>query len=54
VSALEISDVIQAADKLTARSGPKYVMNYLLRQGVDIMKVRQIVEALGALRDVRQ
>jgi hypothetical protein len=51
---LEKSDVLQAADKLSARSRPKHVMDYLLRQGADLMKVRRVVEALRALRDVRQ
>jgi hypothetical protein len=51
---LETSDVIQAADKLAARGSPKHVMGNLLQQGADLLKVRRVVEALRALRDVRQ
>ena len=51
---LEKTDVMQAADTLSARGRPQQAMDFLLRQGADLMKVRRLVEALSALRDVRQ
>src|SRR5436190_7378152 len=47
------ADVLAAADKLTADTGTAPVMDDLLRQGADLMTVRQVVEALRALRDAR-
>ena len=48
---LEITDVVHAADKLTARIMAAYVIDDLLRPGIDPMNVRRVVEALGALHD---
>jgi hypothetical protein len=50
---LKTRDVVQAADKLTARIGATYVVDHLLRQGADLMQVRRVVETLGALREAR-
>jgi hypothetical protein len=51
---LDTSDVMQAADMLTARLGATHVIDRLLRLGVDLLEARQVVEALGALRDAPQ
>jgi hypothetical protein len=51
---LDTTDVMHAADQLTSSSKPKYAMDHLLRQGADLMRVRRVVEALCALRDVRE
>jgi hypothetical protein len=48
---LETTDVVRAADKLTAHIRPTFVIDDLLQQGLDLMKARQVVEALSALRD---
>src|SRR5690349_4589969 len=45
--------LLAAADKLMADTGMAQVMDDLLRQGADLMTVRQVVEALRALRDAR-
>ena len=50
---LRTSDVVQAANALTAYSAPTHVMRKLLEQGADLKQVRMVVEALGALRDLR-
>jgi hypothetical protein len=47
------ADVLAAADKLMADTGTAPVIDDLLRQGGDLMTVRQVVEALRALRDAR-
>ena len=52
---LDPADVLQAADELTARTGAAaHVIDQLLRQGVDLLKSRLVVEALRALRDARE
>jgi uncharacterized protein (DUF2342 family) len=51
---LDTTDVRQAADTLTTRSKPKYAMDHLLLQGAHLMRVPRVVEALCALRDVRE
>jgi hypothetical protein len=50
---LRTSDVVQAANALTVHSPPTHVMRHLLDRGADLKKVRMVVEALGALRDLR-
>ena len=50
---LEPTDVVQAADKLTLRAGRPLVVDSLLRRNIDLLKARRIVEALGALHDLR-
>jgi hypothetical protein len=50
---LRTRDVVQAAKDLTADAAPTHVVRDLLERGADLMKVRQVVEALGALRDLR-
>ena len=49
---LKTADVVQAADSLAAHAEPTRVIGHLLRHGADLMKVRGLVEALRALRDV--
>jgi hypothetical protein len=44
-------DVFQAADELTANTKASDVIRHLLPRGADLMQVRQVVEALRALRD---
>jgi hypothetical protein len=51
---LQPTNVAKAADKLTAGTEKRYVLNDLLRQGVDLMNARRVIEALRALRDARQ
>ena len=48
---LRARDVVQAADDLTASSDLTH--RRLLKRGADLMKVRMVVEALSALRDLR-
>ena len=50
---LRARDVVQAANDLTAFSDPTHVICRLLKRGADLMKVRMVVEALSALRDLR-
>ena len=50
---LRTRDVVQAANDLTAYAAPTHVMRHLLNRGADLTKVRLVVEALGALRDLR-
>jgi len=50
---LRAQDVVRAANDLTARSAPAPVIRHLLTRGADLKKVRILVEALGALRDLR-
>jgi hypothetical protein len=50
---LETTDVEQAADKLTQCAGQPLVVDGLLRRNVDLLKARQVVEALRALRELR-
>jgi hypothetical protein len=47
---LHTDDVLLAADSLTASRRPARVLDELLRQGIDLMRGRQLVEALRALR----
>jgi hypothetical protein len=49
---LRAQDVVQAANDLSARSAPTPVIRHLLKRGADLKKVRMVVEALGALRDL--
>ena len=49
---LSTMDVRYAADTLTARKGQRRRSTILLRQGSDLMTARQVIETLGALRDV--
>jgi len=49
---LRKKDVFQAADELTANTEPINVIRHLLPRGADLMQVRNVVEALCALRDV--
>jgi hypothetical protein len=49
---LRTQDVVQAANELTLHPAPTHVIRRLLEQGADLMKVRMLVEALGALRDL--
>ncbi len=46
-------DVVQAANELTSHAAPTRIIHNLLDHGADLMKVRIVVEALGALRDLR-
>jgi len=48
---LEMSDVFQAADELSANTKPMHVIRHLLPRGADLTQVRTVVEALRALRD---
>ena len=50
---LRARDVVQAANDLTASSDPTHVIRRLLKRGAGLMKVRMVVEALSALRDLR-
>jgi hypothetical protein len=50
---LETADVVQAAIGLISDGRPVQVIDRLLRLGPDLMMVRRVVEALGALRDAR-
>jgi hypothetical protein len=50
---LRAQDVVRAANDLTAYAAPAHVIRDLLKRGADLMKVRMVVEALGALRDLR-
>jgi hypothetical protein len=50
---LKTMDVAEAAAKLTGRRSATSVIEHLLRQGGDLKNVRQVVEALRALRDAR-
>ena len=50
---LRTQDVVRAANHLTAYAAPAHVIRDLLKRGADLMKVRMVVEALGALRDLR-
>ena len=50
---LRTQDVVRAAHDLTAYTAPARVIRDLLKRGADLMKVRRVVEALGALRDLR-
>jgi hypothetical protein len=49
---LGAEDVVQAANELTLHAAPTRIIHNLLEQGADLMKVRMLVEALGALRDL--
>jgi hypothetical protein len=49
---LKKKDVLQAADELTANTEPINVIRHLLPRGADLMQVRNVVEALCALRDI--
>jgi hypothetical protein len=51
---LNTTHVAEAADRLTARLSSTFVIEHLLRQGGDLKNVQQVVEALRALRDVRE
>jgi hypothetical protein len=51
---LRTTDVAEAADKLTGRVSSTFVIDHLLRHGGDLRNVQQVVEALRALRDVRE
>ena len=46
-------DVVQAANELTSHAAPAHVIRHLLEHGADLMKIRMVVEALTALRDLR-
>ena len=48
---LEMRDVFRAADELTANTKPMHVIRDLLPRGADLTQVRNVVEALRALRD---
>jgi hypothetical protein len=50
---LRAQDVVRAANDLTAYAAPAHVTSHLLKRGADLKKVRMVVEALGALRDLR-
>jgi hypothetical protein len=50
---LRPQDVVQAANDLTTNAAPTRVIRRLLKRGANLMKVRGVVEALGALRDLR-
>ena len=50
---LRAQDVVQAAHELTSHAAPIHVIRHLLERGADLMNVRMVVEALGALRDLR-
>jgi hypothetical protein len=50
---LTTTDVVEAADKLTADSHVALVIDRLLRRGADLLTARRVVEALRALRDAR-
>jgi hypothetical protein len=50
---LDTTDVTQAAYMLTPHLGASHVIDRLLRRGVDLLEARQVVAALGALRDAR-
>ena len=49
---LRVQDVVQAANDLAARSAPIPIIRRLLTRGADLKKVRTVVEALSALRDL--
>jgi hypothetical protein len=49
---LRARDVVEAANDLMADRDSARVIGRLLELGPDLMKVRIVVEALGALRDV--
>lgn len=49
---LTIADVSDAAQKLATRGGPTPAVDVFLRLGADLMKARQVVEALTALREL--
>jgi hypothetical protein len=51
---LKPMDVAEAADRLTGHASSMSVIEHLLRQGGDRKNVQQVVEALRALRDVRE
>ncbi|MCA1648174.1 MAG: hypothetical protein LC797_22845 [Chloroflexi bacterium] len=51
---LKHSDVVRAADKLTAGVMATYVIDDLQRSGTDRVNSRRVVEALGALHDALQ
>jgi hypothetical protein len=50
---LSTTDVLEAADKLTASLAPATAIDHLLRHGADLLTVRRVIEALRALRDAR-
>jgi hypothetical protein len=50
---LSTTDVLEAADTLTADLAPAPAVDQLLRHGADLMTVRRVIEALRALRDAR-
>jgi hypothetical protein len=51
---LKTTDVAEAADKLTGRMSSTSVIEHLRRHGGDLKNAQQVVEALRALRDVRE
>jgi hypothetical protein len=51
---LKTTDVAEAADELAGRASSTSVIEQLRRQGGDLKTVQQVVEALCALRDVRE
>jgi len=52
VPALEKEGRVSGRDELTANTEPINVIRHLLPRGADLMQVRNVVEALCALRDV--
>jgi hypothetical protein len=50
---LKITDVVRAANELADHRGPTRVIGHLLRRQADLRSVRQVVEALQALRDAQ-
>ena len=47
------ADVEHAAQRVMAHTRSAEVMGHLLQPGADLMRVRRVVEALRALRDLR-
>jgi hypothetical protein len=50
---LSTADVVQAANKLAEHGTPTRVIGQLLHQQADLRSVRQVVEALQALRELQ-
>lgn len=49
---LKEENIVEAAQELAAGTSPARVALHLLRDGTDLLTVQQVVEALGALRDL--
>jgi len=49
---LQVTDIVEAADQLSASATTAHVIAHLLSRGADLMQARTTVEALIVLRDV--